>query len=419
MGKQKQHVGGPQTKKKDYRIDRSLPDIKNRVYITDEFRMYKFKVKLCSWDNAPHDLTECPFAHSGETAIRRDPKRYYYRCFHCREFQNGSCSRRNTCRYAHGVFESLLHPAKYRIRFCKDETECTRKVCFFAHKPEELCLLKAYTSSALPSPTSNPNSPISSAMDSLTLSSPSSLIQSSLTPPWTPSATSSPAGGTMWQTPTQIHTTVPTLQMPSNRLKTALNARDNTDLDMKFLENHHMPKPMLEESNRLAGVNPNNHEDIFESLIQSSKDMLVHQNVSQELRGYPSELTNSKRCQSFMERSSVASFSYKLPSAISVALDPSTAFSDWRSTDRKVDWSIPGDKLNEIMTSYSFGFLDDTSNASKIAAASNVDEHYALLSQESWVSSLLKDDDPTLESDQQGVEVEYQLQCFNPDDVPS
>jgi hypothetical protein len=229
--------------------------------------------------------------------------------------------------------------------------------------------------------------------------------------------------------------------MPSNRLKTALNARDNTDLDMKFLENHHMPKPMIEESNRLAGVNPTNHEDIFGSSIQSSKDMLVHQNVNQELCDYPSDLSNSNvigspqlsvdpfmnssydaisnRSQSFIEHSSVASFSYKFPSATSVALEPSTAFSDWYSTDRKVDWSIPGDKLNEMTTSYSFGFLDDTSNVSTMAAASNVDENYSLLSQESWVSSLVKDDDPTLESDQHCVEVEYQLQCHNPDDVPS
>lgn len=269
-------------------------------------------------------------------------------------------------------------------------------------------------------------------MDSFTLRSPSSLIQSS-SPPWNPSAASSPAGGTMWQTPTRIHTTVPTLQMSSNRLKAALNARDNTDLNMKFLENRHMPKLIIEESNRLAGVNPTNHEDIFGSSIQSSKDMLVHQNVNQELCGYPSDLTNtnvigspefrgspfvnsrydafSNRSQSFFECSSVASFNSKLPSATSVALEPSTAFSDWHSPDRKVDWSIPGDKLNEMTTSYSFGFLNDTSNASTIAAASNVDDHYALLSQESWVSSLVKDDDPTLESDQ--------LQCHNPDVVPS
>ncbi|RHN67667.1 putative transcription factor C3H family [Medicago truncatula] len=144
MVKQKQHVGGPQTMKKDYRIDRSLPDIKNEVYITDEFRMYKFKVKLCSWDNAPHDWTECPFAHSGEIARRRDPKKYYYSCVHCHEFQNGSCSKGDTCQYAHGVFESWLHPGRYRTTLCNNGTKCTREICFFAHKPEELRLLKAY-----------------------------------------------------------------------------------------------------------------------------------------------------------------------------------------------------------------------------------------------------------------------------------
>jgi len=72
-----------------------------------------------------------------------------------------------------------------------------------------------------------------------------------------------------------------------------------------------------------------------------------------------------------------------------------------------------------MTTSHSFGFLDDTSNASTTVAASNVDEHYVLLSQESWVNSLVKDDDPAMESDQHCVEVEDQLQCPNPDDVSS
>ena len=45
MVEQQQDVGTPRTEKKDYPIDPSLPDIKNEIYCTDEFRMFTFKVK--------------------------------------------------------------------------------------------------------------------------------------------------------------------------------------------------------------------------------------------------------------------------------------------------------------------------------------------------------------------------------------
>ena len=44
---------------------------------TDHFRMYEFKVKRCPKLHA-HDWTDCPFAHPGEKARRRDPLRYSY-----------------------------------------------------------------------------------------------------------------------------------------------------------------------------------------------------------------------------------------------------------------------------------------------------------------------------------------------------
>ncbi|KAK6135834.1 hypothetical protein DH2020_030442 [Rehmannia glutinosa] len=123
--------------KKEYPIDVSLPDINIGLYGSDEFRMYSFKVKPCSRAYS-HDWTECPFVHPGENARRRDPMKYTYTCVPCPEFKKGSCPKGDACEYAHGVFESWLHPAQYRTRLCKDETGCTRKVCFFAHKPEEL-----------------------------------------------------------------------------------------------------------------------------------------------------------------------------------------------------------------------------------------------------------------------------------------
>lgn len=37
-----------------------------------------------------------------------------------------------------GVFESWLHPSRYRTQLCKDTQKCNRVVCFFAHSLEEL-----------------------------------------------------------------------------------------------------------------------------------------------------------------------------------------------------------------------------------------------------------------------------------------
>ncbi|CDP19841.1 unnamed protein product [Coffea canephora] len=178
----------------------SLPDIKNGIYGTDEFRMYTFKIKPCSRAYL-HDWTECPFVHPDENARRRDPRKYHYSYVPCPDFHKGTCQRGDACEYAHGIFECWLHPAQYRTRLCKDETNCTRRVCFFAHKPEELRPLYASTGSAVPSPRSF-------------------------------SSTSSPIGGSMW--PNQPTLAPPNLQLPGSRLKATINARD-IDLDAELL----------------------------------------------------------------------------------------------------------------------------------------------------------------------------------------
>jgi hypothetical protein len=51
--------------------------------------------------------------------------------------------------------------------------------------------------------------------------------------------------------------------------------------------------------------------------------------------------------------------------------------------------------------------------------APNVDNPEVLSSQETWVNSPVKDDPPTLESDQYCVEVEDDQQCHNQDAVLS
>ncbi|KAJ8527986.1 hypothetical protein K7X08_015437 [Anisodus acutangulus] len=107
------------------------------VYSCDEFRMYEFKVKKCTRGRS-HDWTECPYVHPGEKARRRDPRKYHYSGIACPDFRKGSCNRGDTCEFAHGVFECWLHPGRYRTQPCKDGVNCKRRVCFFAHSPEQL-----------------------------------------------------------------------------------------------------------------------------------------------------------------------------------------------------------------------------------------------------------------------------------------
>ncbi|CAL9067114.1 unnamed protein product [Musa banksii] len=110
------------------------------VYSSDEFRMYEFKVRRCARGRS-HDWTECPFAHPGEKARRRDPRKYHYSGAACPDFRKGGCKRGDACEFAHGVFECWLHPARYRTQPCKDGTACRRRVCFFAHTPDQLRVL--------------------------------------------------------------------------------------------------------------------------------------------------------------------------------------------------------------------------------------------------------------------------------------
>ncbi|XP_077220791.1 zinc finger CCCH domain-containing protein 2-like [Tasmannia lanceolata] len=123
-------------------------------YSTDDFRIYEFKVRRCMRGRS-HDWTECPFAHPGEKARRRDPRRYHYSGNICTDFRKGACRKGDTCEFSHGVFECWLHPARYRTEPCKDGRNCKRKVCFFAHTPRELRILPLKPS-RIPSHSLNP-----------------------------------------------------------------------------------------------------------------------------------------------------------------------------------------------------------------------------------------------------------------------
>ncbi|KAI4385026.1 hypothetical protein MLD38_003098 [Melastoma candidum] len=109
-------------------------------YSSDHFRMFEFKVRRCTRSRS-HDWTDCPFAHPGEKARRRDPRKYHYSGAVCSEHRRGTCSRGDNCEFSHGVFECWLHPSRYRTEACKDGKNCQRKVCFFAHTPRQLRIL--------------------------------------------------------------------------------------------------------------------------------------------------------------------------------------------------------------------------------------------------------------------------------------
>lgn len=106
----------------------------------DEFMMYEFKVRRCARARS-HDWTACPYAHPGEAARRRDPRRVAYAGEPCPDFRRrpgAACPRGSACPFAHGTFELWLHPSRYRTRPCRAGAACRRRVCFFAHAAAEL-----------------------------------------------------------------------------------------------------------------------------------------------------------------------------------------------------------------------------------------------------------------------------------------
>lgn len=282
------------SEKKEYPIDPSLPDIKNSIYSTDEFRMYSFKVRPCSRAYS-HDWTECPFVHPGENARRRDPRKFHYSCVPCPEFRKGACRRGDMCEYAHGVFECWLHPAQYRTRLCKDGTSCARRVCFFAHTAEELRPLYVSTGSAVPSPRTGTSG--AAAMDfaaamSMLPGSPSSMSvmsPSPFTPPMSPSANGMSHSSVAWPQPN-----VPALHLPgsnfqSSRLRSSLHARDIPADDFDFdVQQQQLLNELsclsqsslansLNRSGRMKTLTPSNLDDLFsaESLSPRYSDQAL------------------------------------------------------------------------------------------------------------------------------------------------
>jgi len=458
------------TEKKEYPLDVTLPDINNGIYGTDEFRMYSFKVKPCSRAYS-HDWTECPFVHPGENARRRDPMKYPYSCVPCPEFRKGTCQKGDSCEYAHGVFESWLHPAQYRTRLCKDETGCARKVCFFAHKPEELRPVYASTGSAMPSPRSNSSAVDMTTLSPLALGSSPLPLPATSTPPMSPLAvaSSSPKSGGLWQN--KVSQTPPALQLPGSRLKTAFCARDlNLEMELLGLESYSSQLQQQQQqlrdemsclsspshwSNRIADLKPTNRDDVFGSLdsslmsplqgvslnasaqsqLQSPNGMQIRQNMNQLRSSYPAASLSSSPARnpiSYGFDTSAAVAAAVMNSRSSAFAKRSQSFIDRGAVPNRLgftaaantismmpsnlpDWSSPNGKLDwgiqgdELnKLKKSASFGFRSNNNPAATTAANVTASHVGEPDVSWVNSLVKDAPPA-GSTFFGAEKQYSL----------
>ncbi|KAL6656789.1 hypothetical protein ACP70R_004569 [Stipagrostis hirtigluma subsp. patula] len=225
--------------KKEYPVDPTLPDIKSSVYASDEFRMFAFKVRPCSRAYS-HDWTECPFVHPGENARRRDPRKHPYTAVPCPNFRRpGGCPSGDSCEFAHGVFESWLHPSQYRTRLCKEGAACARRICFFAHDEDELRHVPHNSSAGLLSPRASSSVDMAAAAALGLL--PGSPTRHFMPPPGSPSSVNNGGGAAAhW------------LQGGS-RLRSSFNARDAQADDLGMLlewESQYLGALSLPQSSR-------------------------------------------------------------------------------------------------------------------------------------------------------------------------
>ncbi|KAL7227172.1 hypothetical protein ACSBR1_022103 [Camellia fascicularis] len=413
----------PAPEKKEYPVDPSLPDIKNSVYSTDEFRMFSFKIRPCSRAYS-HDWTECPFVHPGENARRRDPRKFHYSCVPCPDFRKGQCRRGDLCEYAHGVFECWLHPAQYRTRLCKDGTSCARRVCFFAHTSEELRPLYMSTGSAVPSPRSS-----TSAATVMDMAVALSLLPGSPSAPISPSGNAISHPSVAWPQPN-----IPTLHLPgsnlqTSRLRSSFNARDipteelNMLLDFEVQQQQLLndmscfsPTHLRKFPIRSKTLTPSNLDELFSTEVSSprfsdqvappavfspSHKAVVRNQFQQQQNVLSPNNTNLYTPKNidhpFLQASSYhvsspgrmsprgidmqSPFSPRLSALGSkgagVVGSPVNSLSNWDSPNGKVDWSVNGDELAGVRRSFSVGRNGEEPDLS-------------------WVQSLVKESPPEI-----------------------
>ncbi|CBI16373.3 unnamed protein product, partial [Vitis vinifera] len=298
--------------KSKYPVDPSLPDIKNSIYATDEFRMYSFKIRPCSRAYS-HDWTECPFVHPGENARRRDPRKFHYSCVPCPEFRKGACRRGDLCEYAHGVFECWLHPAQYRTRLCKDGTSCMRRVCFFAHTSKELRPLYMSTGSGVASPRSAAN-----AMD---MASALSLF------PGSPSAT-------CW-----LRSSI----SASGNLSVRSKALTPSNLDELF--SAEMSSPRYADHVAASTMFSPSHKSVVLNQFQHQQGMLMSPRGIEPLSPLSSRFSSLAHREKQQQHLRSLSSRDLGSNGAGIVNSPANSWSKWESPNGKIDWSVQGEEL--------------------------------------------------------------------------
>lgn len=314
------------------------------------------------------------------------------------------------CEYAHGVFECWLHPAQYRTRLCKDGTNCTRRVCFFAHTPEELRPLYVSTGSAVPSPRSSASSSMdfAAAMNFLP-GSPSALMSpSAFTPPLSPSAGNGISHSSMaWPQPEVPSLRLPGSNLQSSRLRSSLNARDIAAEEYDMLQDYDLQQQQqllnefsclsmnpnsLSRSNRSKTLNPSNLDELFSAESSSPRSVYspthksaVFNQFQQQQQGMLSPINTSfspksvdhsilsgrmsprsvepispmsarasmvtqRDLQQFRSLSS-REFGSNLNSIMG---SPVNSWSRWGSSEGKPDWAVNPDDLTKLRRTNSF-----------------------------------------------------------------
>ncbi|RVW32798.1 Zinc finger CCCH domain-containing protein 30 [Vitis vinifera] len=349
--------------KKEYPVDPSLPDIKNSIYATDEFRMYSFKIRPCSRAYS-HDWTECPFVHPGENARRRDPRKFHYSCVPCPEFRKGAC-RRGTC--VNMLMEFL-------------------SAGFIQHR------------SGVASPRSAANAMDMASALSLFPGSPSAvsaMSPSPFTPPMSPAGVAISHSSMAW--PQQ---SIPTLHLPgstlqTSRLRSSLSARDmlveefnvlqDFDVQQQQLLNDlsHFTQPNLSSASgnlsvRSKALTPSNLDELFSAEMSSPryadhvaastmfspshKSVVLNQFQHQQGMLSPiktNDVTSrheplsplSSRFSSLSHREKQQQHLRSLSSrdlgsnGAGIVNSPANSWSKWESPNGKIDWSVQGEEL--------------------------------------------------------------------------
>lgn len=112
--------------------------LSNEFEDSADFMMWCFKVEMCTREDN-HDWSQCPWAHKNEKSRRRDPSSHKYSSIACPDTSQGApCPRGNACLFTHNLYEYWLHPDRFRTQMCKLGPRCTRPLCFFAHRVDEL-----------------------------------------------------------------------------------------------------------------------------------------------------------------------------------------------------------------------------------------------------------------------------------------